>query len=58
MKVNPHISPAFVARPESCSEMWCLRPEGRGIVLDGTLSSPMRENAADCCRFAAAAESW
>ena len=31
---------------------------GRGVVLDGTLSSPTEANAADCCRFPAAAESW
>ncbi len=56
--VNPHISPGFVARSESCGEMWCLRPEGRGRVLDGTWSTPMGANAADCCRFPAAAGSW
>ena len=55
---NLHISPGFVARPESCSEMWCLRPEGRGVVLDCTSSSPTEANATDCCRFAAAAGSW
>jgi len=31
---------------------------GRGVVLDGTLSSPTGANAADYCRFSAAAERW
>ena len=35
--LNPQISPGFVARPDSCCEMRCSRPEGRGVVLDSTL---------------------
>lgn len=53
-----HFSPGFLARLESCCEMWCLQPEGRGGVLDGTSSNPMRANNADFYRFAAVAESW
>ncbi len=51
-------SPAFVARAARCRAQRRLRPEGRGVVLDSTSSTPRRENSAGCGASLAAAESW
>jgi hypothetical protein len=53
-----HFSPAFVARSTRCRAQRRLRPEGRGVVLDSTSSTPRRENSAGCGASPAAAESW
>jgi len=55
---SPHISPVFVARSARCRAQWGFRPEGRGVVLDSTSSTPKRENAAGCGASPAAAETW
>jgi hypothetical protein len=53
-----HFSPRRVARPARCREMWRFRPEGRGVVLDSTSSTPMGANAADCDISRAAVATW
>ena len=58
MKINPHISPGFVARVTRCRAQWGLRPEGRGLVLNRTRSTPRRENTAGYGASAPAAGSW
>ncbi len=58
MKVNLHVSPACVARAARCRAQWGFRPEGRGVVLASTSSTPRRENTAGCGASPAAAGSW
>ncbi len=53
-----HFSPGFVARTARCSARWGFRPEGRGVVLNSTPSTPRRENTAGCGASPSAAESW
>ena len=58
MRVTPHYSPVFFARTSRRNVQWSFRPEGRGGVLYGTLSTPMGESAAERCRSQAAVEFW
>jgi hypothetical protein len=58
MMANPHISPTFVARATRRRAQLGFRPEGRGVVLDSTSSTPKRENTAGCGASTAAAERW
>jgi len=56
--ISSHISPGFVARAARCRAQWGFRPEGRGVVLDSTSSTPRRENTAECGASPAGVGSW
>jgi hypothetical protein len=56
--VSPHFSPEFVARAARRNTQLGSRPEGRGAVPRGTLSTPRRENTAGGGTSQAAAEGW
>jgi len=56
-RAGPHISPGCVARTARCRAQWGFRPERRGGVLDGTSSTPRRENTDGCGASPAAAGS-